>query len=306
MRKILLILIFIPVALSAQNFPYSSEYSDRAVRGIENISASIISDAFSPMTHYSEGNEIISVVPAYFTVERLMKDPDIECDNFNGKAFGAGYGRAMTDNFMMYVILAGMKMGGDLEYAAYGSQFGVINNRVDYSLLSVLGGGGCDLIDNEIFSMPVFFGVHMQYYSAEISSDPVTWTDMVTYNVDMKTSGSGLLYGISGGVAFSLKIPGNIKITPYFLYMRNFNKAELESSVTLENLGIEYKNKFSFDTDPVSAGMTGISIGYESDSGFSFSIAMGSMLSSLAGKGSEASGNGVKMKSLVLIFSYNL
>lgn len=37
-----------------------------------------------------------------------------------------------------------------------------------------------------------------------------------------------------------------------------------------------------------------------------FPVAMGSMLTSLAGKGSEASGNGVKMKSLVLIFSYNL
>jgi len=171
-----------------------------------------------------------------------------------------------------------------------------------------MGGAGYDLINNDIFSVPLFFGAQVQYYSAELVSDPVSWTDVVTYNVDMKTSGSGFLYGASGGIAVSAKIYDMIKVTPYFIYLHNFNSAEMQSDIKLENPALpllSVKSEVDLDVDPVSAGMLGLNIGLVSDSGFSFSVALGSMITSLAGHGSKSSENGVEMKSIVLIAGYD-
>jgi len=307
MRFLIVICFLVFVPLAAQSFPYSSDATEKAVKSIEDISASIISDSFSPMTHYSGGEATCSVTPSYFTVDRIMEDPDVDCKDFSGGALGAGGGYALTDDFMAYVILAGMKMSGDMEYAAYGDVFPVIKSSGDYSLVSLFGGGGYDLLNNDIFSIPVYFGAQVQYYSVDIKSDPVTWTFGPTYDVDMKTSGSGMLYGVSGGAAVSVKILKKLKITPYFLYIHNFNSTDLDSEASLEISGVPIgSQKFSLDVDPVSAYMTGLNIGYIGDSGFSFSVALGSMLTSLAGYGSEASANGVDMKSVVVILSYNI
>jgi len=307
MRFLLTVILLLPVSLAAQSFPYSSDYTEKAVQSIEDITAALISDSFSPMTHYSEGNRTYSVTPSYFTVDRVMEDPDVECKDFRGGALGAGGGYALTDDLMAYVILAGLKMNGDMEYAAYGDTFPVIKSSGDYSLVSILGGGGYDLLNNDIFSIPVYFGAQVQYYSAEIKSDPVSWTSGLTYDVDMKTSGSGILYGVSGGIAVSAKIYNKVKITPYLLYIHNFNSTELDSEASLEIGGVPVgSQKFSLDVEPLSAYMTGLNIGYIDDSGFSFSVALGSMLSSLTGYGSAASSNGVDMKSVVLIFAYNI
>jgi len=306
MKIFLIILLLFPVYLSAQSFPYSSDVSEKAVKSISDISASIISDSFAPMTHYSEEDMTLSLVPAYFKIEKCMQDPDIEGENFHGGAFGAGGGYAFSDDLMSYVILSGMKMNGDMRYAAYGDQFGSVTNSGDYSLFSIMAGGGYDLLNNDIFSIPLYFGGQMQYYSAELISDSVDWTYLATpYKVSMKTSGSGFLYGVSGGIGFSAKIYDLFKITPYYLYLQNFNSAEMKSDITLNNAGLPLSNQYKFDVDPVSAGMFGLNIKFESRSGYSVSVALGSMISALTGYGSEASANGVEMKSAVLILSYN-
>jgi len=310
MRLILTVFILIPLSLAAQNFPYNPDLSDKAVNSIEDIAASLISDSFSPMTHFSAGDTVISAAPAYFTADMLMKDPDIKGDNFKGAAFGAGAGHALTDDLMLYFSGSGIKMSGDLKYAGYGEQFGIVKNSADYTLVSLLGGFGYDLINNDIFSIPVYFGADIQYYSAEINSDQITWTDVQTYNVTMKTSGKGFLGGVSGGIAASAKIFNIIKITPYFLYIHNFNGTEMTADIQLQDTGFMFlpvSLKQSFDIDPVSAGMAGLNLGYINDeSGYSFSVAWGSLISSLSGFGSKASYNGVEMKSFVLIFTYRI
>jgi hypothetical protein len=55
---------------------------------------------------------------------------------------------------MAYLIIAGLKISGDLQYPAYGEQFGVVKSSGDYSLFSVLAGCGYDLINDDTFSIP--------------------------------------------------------------------------------------------------------------------------------------------------------
>jgi len=310
MRLIFLILLLIPAVLSAQDFPYDSECSEKVVRSIEDISASIISDSFSPMTHYSAGNTTLSAVPSYFTADRLMEDPDVDGKDFRGGALGGGFGYAVTDDFMAYFIAAGMKMNGDLEYKAFGKEFGTVKSSGSYSLVSLLGGCGFDFLDNGTFSIPVYLGAQVQYFSADWESDQLSWTDQLSneYSAEVEMTGSGFLYGISGGIALSAKIFDKVKITPYFLYIHNFNEGEMkaDASLTSENPLLSGAEKYKFDVEPVSAFMTGLNIGYIGDSGFSASVALGSMISSLTGYGSQASANGVEMKSFVLILSYNM
>jgi hypothetical protein len=211
---------------------------------------------------------------------------------------------------MLYFSGSVMKMSGDLKYAGYGEQFGTVKNSTNYTLVSLLGGCGYDLINDDIFSITVYFGADIQYYSAEINSDQITWTDVQTYNVTMQTSGKGFLAGVSGGIAASAKIYNRVKITPYFLYIHNFNSAEMTADVKLQDttpMIPPVSLKHSFDVNPVSAGMAGLNLGYiDDESGFSVSAAWGSLISSLSGFGSKASSNGVEMKSFIIIFTYNI
>jgi len=309
MKFIMIIMIFFPVILAAQVFPYSTALSGKAVNAIESISASIISDSFSPMTHFSEGNTTFSVVPAYFKITRFTEDAEITGEDFSGKAFGAGCGYSVSDDLMLYFIFSGLKMDGDLEFATYNEQFGVMKSSVDYTFTSIMGGGGYDLLNNDTFSIPVYFGGQIQYYSSELDFDPVTWNDFFTYTVDMKTSGDGFLYGVSGGIALSAKIYDRIKITPYFLYIHNFNSGNLNSDIAQSNSFspiLNSKSKLKVDVDPVSSKIVGLNVGFVSRSGFSCSVALGSLISSLTGYGSKASEKGIEMKSIIVILSYSL
>lgn len=303
MRISAIIMILFSLYLPAESFPYSSDISEKAVSSIEDIAVSIISDSFSPMTHYSAGGKLYSAVPAYFKIEQFMDEPEISGENCSGKSLGAGGGYALTDDLMAYCAVAGMKMDGDLEYAAYGKEFGVVKSGGNYSFISILGGAGYDLLNNDIFSIPVYFGAQIQYFSAELKSDPVTW---MAYTVDMETKGNGFMYGLSGGIAVSAKIYNMVKITPYYLYLRNFNSSKMKSKTTMTGVGLPIPQDYKFEVDPVSAGMLGLNVGLVSDSGYSISIAFGSMLKSLTGYGSGSSDNGVKMKSYVLIVSYEI
>ena len=107
MRFIIILLIFIPVSLFSQSFPYSTILSEKAVNTIENISASIVSDSFSPMTHYSEGDMTLSAVPSWFRVTRLSDDIEMNENDLSGRAFGIGGGSALSDDLLLYCIVSG-------------------------------------------------------------------------------------------------------------------------------------------------------------------------------------------------------
>ena len=301
MRTFIFIILFIPAIAAAQSFPYSSDITEKAVNSIEDIAASIISDSFNPMAHYSKGDKSFYFVPGWFKADRVMEDPDIEADDFTGISLGAGAGSAISDRLMTYIIIAGMKMEGDLTTPLYGSSFGDIKSSFDYSLVSILGGAGYDIFRNNFISVPVYFGANIQHYSAKLIPETVDW---LATTIDSKISGSGFLLGMSGGIALSLKVYDFIKITPYFIYMQNLNKGKMKAEITNNDLPL-VTAKQSFDVDPVSAGMFGLNIGIISKGGFSFSVSAGSMISSMMGFGNKTTSNGVDMKSVVLIFGYS-
>jgi len=115
----------------------------------------------------------------------------------------------------------------------------------------------------------------------------------------VKTMGNGMLAGVTGGIAVSLKLLGKLKITPYYLYIRNFTGAEMEAEV----MGLPIPEKHGIDVPPLSAGLAGLGFGFASASKFSFSLSAGTLLSSLLGVGTRTGANGVRLKSLVLVFS---
>lgn len=73
----------------------------------------------------------------------------------------------------------------------------------------------------------------------------------------------------------------DLQITPYFLYIRNFNNAKIEEEIKLKSTLQNLHQKNKFDIDPVSAGMFGLNVGFKVKSGFSCSISAGSMITSL-------------------------
>jgi hypothetical protein len=299
MKKLIIIFIFIPVLLNAQSIPDPSGVSEKALKSIEDIAASIISDSFNPLAHYKAEEKIFYAVPVWFSVDKAMDKPEITGENLGGLAFGAGAAYAFTDKIMSYAIVTGMKLSGSLEMPVYGSTYGSLKNSIDYSLFSILAGGGYDLYRNDVVSVPVYLGLNLQHFSAELVPQSFEQTPN-TVNSSMK--GDGVLYGFSGGLAVSFKFFNIFRITPYYLFIRNFNSTKIEGETTISTL--LYGNKYSFEVDPVSAGMTGFNFGFETEQGFSFSISAGSMISSFIGFGSRASENGVDMKSAAIVFSY--
>lgn len=300
MRSLIFIIIFIP-AIAAAQIPDTSDVTQKAINSIEDIAASIISDSFNPMTHYSKGDKSFYFVPGWFKADRVMEDPDVDADGFTGISLGTGGGYALNDRLMAYIILAGMKMDCELRAPFYGNDTGNIPSSFDYSLVSLLGGAGYDIFKNDYMSVPVYFGANIQHYSAKLVPMTVGWGP---YLIDSTIKGSGFLLGMSGGIALSFKIYDFIKITPYFIYMQNLNKGKMEAEIT-NNTNPLLSGKQSFDVDPVSAGMFGLNMGIISEGGFSFSVSAGSMISSMLGFGNKASSNGVDMKSIVLILGYS-
>lgn len=302
-RAFIFIMIFIP-AIAAAQVPDTASAAKKAVNSIEDIAAAIISDSFNPMANYSKGDKSFYFVPGWFKADRVMENPDIEADDFTGMSLGTGLGLALSDRLMVYIILAGMKMEGDLIAPFYGSDSGNIKSSFDYSLVSILGGAGYDIYRNDFISVPVYFGANIQHYSAELVPETANWTYMATtYSIDSKLSGSGLLFGMSGGIALAFTIYDFIKVTPYFIYMQNLNKGKMEADIKNNDLLISAKK--SVDVDPVSAGMFGLNLGLVNKGGLSLSVSAGSMISSMLGFGNKATSNGVDMKSVVVIIGYS-
>jgi hypothetical protein len=145
--------------------------TEAAVQGIINVTSSIISDSFTPMTHYDEGDWNVTLVPAYFKVSRVFDDPDLRGDDLKGWALGFGGGYALSDRWLLYGIFAAMRIEGevyDRDYADF---------RVDttYTLYSLNAGFGFDIIGGDSkWSIPLFFGISMERYSADIGLPPIT------------------------------------------------------------------------------------------------------------------------------------
>jgi hypothetical protein len=129
-----IITVLLPHSLFAQSIDL--EPSAKAIDGITNIAASIVADSFVPMTHYNKDNYIVSIVPAYFTVQKAYDDPEINGKDLKGYGAGLGFGYATSDKMLVYGIAAYMHFDGKLSSAFYkGLDSNEYQMKVDYSVI---------------------------------------------------------------------------------------------------------------------------------------------------------------------------
>lgn len=279
---------------------WDSSVAEKGVDGVANVASSIIADSFVPMTHYNQGELTATLVPAYFDIQKAYDDPEVEGEDLTGYSLGLGAGYALTDRWMLYGILAHMRIKGDMKGDFYPevATLEEVTVGTDYSLTALYGGAGFDILaDNSTFSIPVYAGLFVQRYDVSLSlpEEPIS-------SVKPKADGNGFLAGGSIAIALSMKIMEMFKITPYYLYSRSFNKPEITATVDLPfPLGTVSQ---TMKMDPVSAGMAGLALTWMTTDAFSISISMGGWLTSASGWYNDKFLDGLEMKSVVVALSY--
>lgn len=286
------------IPLGAQTIDWDSDPTEAAVEGVINVTSSIIADSLTPMTHYEKGDVTLSLVPAYFEVDRLYDDPDLRGDDLKGWGFGLGGGYALSDRWMFYGILSGMNIEG----TAYDKENPDFEADTEYSLYTLNAGFGFDIVDGGRWSIPLFFGISLQRYSADISLPPIT----APLYTEVEVTADGFLYAVTAGLAVSGEFLNMFRITPYFLMIRSLNKPEITAEVTQENPFPlpALSEDIDLELDPVQAGMLGLSLTFLGGSSWSISVSVGGYLASSSGYYNDIFLDGLEMKSVVLVFSY--
>ncbi len=292
---------FIMNAAAAQSIDLNS--SSRAIDGISNIASSIISDSFVPMTHYKGGDINISAVPAYFRVDRAYDSPGVSGDDLSGYAAGLGAGYAHSSRLMFYGIAGFMRITGGLESAFYtGLTDESFKMDTEYSVFSLNAGAGYDLVESGSFSIPVYLGLSFQYYSG---SGKLPSYSAFNSTASLSIESSGLLAGISAGIAPSYKLMDTFVFTPYFLYTFSFNSAESEARTELRGT-ISQRDEHSLGTSPFRKGMIGFAFTWKSSRSLSFSVSAGGWIRDAGSWYNDEFLNGLEMKSAVVAVSYSV
>lgn len=307
----LLLVLVIPAFLHAQiqDSMKISEAAQEAVNGISSVAEMIITDSFTPMTGFQKGDLTFIGTPSLFRIEQAHEDPLVEGEELGGWSLGAGAGYAFRNRWLAYGILSGMHIDGKLLFQPYESlPDTVVETDTGFSFLSLNAGIGWELFEKSWLSMPLFFGPHLQYYSVELEPDETIGKILTTnYSLTSSITGSGVLFGCSGGIAAYVKVLNRFAFTPYILGMVNFNGADYRADVSAEStvpLPITEDYTDTFTTDPFYAVMFGLDVGYRSRSGWTYSFALGDLLAYVLERGNTAVNNGVRMRPLVFIATY--
>lgn len=284
----------------------ASEAMQEAADGVATVAEMIISDSFTPMTGFDEGDLTFIASPTLFRIEQAHEDPLVEGKDFGGWSVGAGAGRAFRDRWLVYGILSGMHMHGGLELQPYEIASDRVEADTSYTFLSLNGGVGYELFEKSWLSVPIFFGPHLQFYSAEIVPEEVEYTNGDTYTFTSTVTGSGLIFGVSGGVAAYVEVFGRFAFTPYVLGLANLTRPGFEADVTAQGtLPIPITYTDSFDIDPTLGVLFGLDVGYRSRSGWTYSFALGDLIAYVFEYGNTLVKDGIRMRPLVLIVSYS-
>lgn len=299
---IMTITLLLSVPLSAQA-AWNSAPTEHAVKGIINVTSSLIADSFVPMTHYSTGEWRINGVPAWFQVDRPFEDPDIEGNGLYGWAGALGGGYALNDRLLVYGVAAMLSMNGGIKGKLYGDTAGEVKADAEYALFSLCTGIGFDLMTNKgPLSVPVYAGVFVQRYDATVKLPEIGYTVPVIGNLQVDVEGDGMLFGATLGIAVSYDLFNFLRLTPYYLYCRSFNKPELKA--TISDSAFPLTPQETIEIDPVNASLVGLCITFISKKRLSVSLSVGGILSSSSGFYNDTFLDGLRMKSVVLALTY--
>ena len=304
-----LILFLLILATYAQSIDYSadmgSSLTEEAVEGIGNVTASIISDSFTPMTHYTEGDFSVVLVPAYFKVDKLSREGDLQSDDFTGIAAGIGAGYAFSERLMIYGIFSGMKAEGEI----YSREFPEYRADAYYEMYTLNAGLGFELIDGVNWSIPVYLGISLQRYKAEITPPRIQQTVPIInqqVTADVYIEGNGLLYGPTFAVAVSRSVFNVFRVTPYYLLLWNLNAPELTAKASAgTNAFTSLKGEYKLKIKETRASMFGLCLTYINSDSLSVSISAGGLIGSATGYYNKKFLDGLEMISIVAALTYS-
>ncbi len=296
--------LFFWCSLSASDY-INTSLTEKTVKGIENAATSIISDSFAPMTHYSKGNWTARVSPAYFEVKEIYDMPEAKGDDLKGYSGSMGGGYAFTDELMFYGIFNYISMDGKIEGAFYGDSYDRTSSDFKYDSLHLTAGIGYDIIPgSRYFSLPVYAGMFVHHYSTDLTFPEFTNTSP-SFTLKGSLSGEGMLYGFSGGIAVSFRLAEIVKITPYYLFTMTMNEADADAEVRGTVLTLPYSGKENITYGKIRASMIGLNIELYSEKNISLGLSVGGYLSSITPFIRDDLHNGLDIKSVVFVISYN-
>ncbi len=285
---------------------WDSKIVDSAVDGVVAVAYQVVSDTFTPMTHYESKQWTATVVGAYMDVEQLYDNPELKGDGLNGYSGGIGGGYAFTSNIMLYAIYAGMAFDGNITGKGYDGLSSIgYTMSAEYSLHSMYAGAGFDLLGgNPRWSVPLYAGFGVQKYDVRIDF-PFRYSSIfppISYQHDAHVSGSGFLYGWTVAAACSAKL-WKMQITPYVLYYRTINKPDIEAQV---HQTAPLVNNFAYDvaSNTVSVLTPGLQISGIVSPGLSINISIGGFVASKLGLFDNDFGHGLKVNTIALGITY--
>jgi hypothetical protein len=291
-----IIVLLVPHTIFAQTI--NLDPSAKTIDGITNIAASIVVDSFVPMTHYNEDNYVVSIVPAYFTVQKAYDDPEINGNELKGYGAGTGFGYATSDRMLIYGIAAYMHFDGRLSSAFYkGLDANNYQMKVDYSIISLYSGIGYDVVESSSFSLPLFAGIFIQKYNGTGSLPEIS-------NTKLSVNSSATLFGVSLGIAPSFKYNDLFKITPYYLVSYSLKKPEATAKITT-TVPFTMTANYDVPTKNVKASMVGLALTWLSSKSISLSLSLGGWIRNETPWYNKTFLNGLQMKSAVLVVSFS-
>lgn len=308
MKKFVLFLLIYAIPITAQEFNFDKEVSDKVIQSIGDISSSLISNSFSPFTHFNKNEYQFSGAGGFCNVNEIDNKDKIQITILNGGIFATGIGYAVSNKIILYGIFSSMYFEGKIKSNLYGTAYDKINTDVSYFLSTANTGIGYDLYRNSNISIPIFIGLHFQYCTYEFTPESIEWEYLSNpYSVKAIISGNNILSGTSGGIAFSFRFFEKYKITPYYLFLMNFNGAVSNVKTTIKQQSSPYfsiENNTEFETENVLIGMTGLSVSAEVFNKLELSASISGLISPeiFPYQGSE---DGLDMFSIIVSFNYS-
>lgn len=276
--SILFLLFILCSQISAQSNPVEEEVVEQTIQGIETVAKNAIAAAFMPMTDFEKGDLLFIGSPGYLRVREVYQDPSITGDPLNGGTLGMGAGYALNDKFMVYGILTGLYLNGALEGDFFSD--GPVSADTQGTFLSLFTGIGYELIESKYLSLPLFLGFNGGYYSMDVSYPEYSDSG---FNFNAETSGNGFLGGMSGGLAARIKYKG-FSLTPYYLYMVNFNGASVDTITEMDSLLLSDSFKINHSIDPYKGGYFGASLALKTRSGWFYNLSLKNLFPSFSKK----------------------
>lgn len=221
---------------------------DAVIKPIPNISFTIITESFKPLTHYKQGDWNVSINPIYYEIKQAFgNDPIVMAEKgqkLSGYGGGLALGYALSNTTSVYMIYTGVNMTGNMLTRKSEEKFFTEKITSDHAMHTLQIGLGYDLVDDKKnWSVPILFGLMAMNYHIDAKSSPTNFHlttsspqgELMDAPPYCHYTGDGTIIGGNIGIAVSRNFGDYIRITPYLLPGLFFSKPSITRTVTAEN-----------------------------------------------------------------------